>query len=224
MTESCRSQAAAETLPDFGQRLAQVGFAGQASRNVAAGNQEVDFLQKRFNPRVQVIQIGDHGDAGFARPVCGGDCRSRIVTVDVEGAGVDDPFALEFFRLQGQSVVTLPENRALARIVDEDDCLLAGASRGGDEMGLDTQSIELSTMNGSGAVAADLAHVARAHPPLLAGGNRGCDLSAREDVGGTKFYFGSQGGIVRKTDQHVGSIQSDADQIKLGQGVHDGFS
>jgi hypothetical protein len=29
---------------------------------------------------------------------------------------------------------------------------------------------------------------------------------------------------VRKTDQHVGSIQSDADQIKLGQGVHDGFS
>jgi hypothetical protein len=29
---------------------------------------------------------------------------------------------------------------------------------------------------------------------------------------------------VRKANQHVGSIQSDTDQVNLGQWIHDGFS
>ena len=131
---------------------------------------------------------------------------------------------LEFFRLQGQSVVALPENGALAGVVDQDDRLLAGASRGGEQMGLDPQAFELGAVNCGGAVVADLADIAGAQTPLLAGGDRGCDLSARQDVGGTKFDFGSQRGIVRQTNQRVGSIQSDTDQVNLGRWIHDGFS
>ncbi len=126
--------------------------------------------------------------------------------------------------MQGQSVVTLPEDGALSGVVDQDDCLLAGASRDGDEMGLDAEPIELRPVNRGGAVVADLADVAGAQTPLLAGGDGGCDLSARKDLGGTEFDFGSQRGIVGKTNQHVGSIQSDTDQVNFGQWIHDGFS
>ena len=102
--------------------------------------------------------------------------------------------------------------------------MLAGASRGGDEMGLDAQAIEFGAVNGGGAVVADLAHIAGAQAPLLAGGDRGCDLAAGQDVGGAKFDFRSQRGIVRKTNQRVGGVQSDTDQVNFGRWIHDGVS
>ena len=73
-------------------------------------------------------------------------------------------------------------------------------------------------------VVADLADIACAQAPLLAGGDRGCDLAAGQDVGGTKFDFGSQRRIVRQPDQHVGGVQSNTDQVNFGRWIHDGFS
>ena len=73
--------------------------------------------------------------------------RGGIVSIDVKSAGIGDPFAPEFCRLQGQSIVAFPKNGALAGVVDEDDRLLAGASRRGDEMGFDTQALEFGAVN-----------------------------------------------------------------------------
>ena len=84
-------------------------------------------------------------------------------------------------------------------------------------MGLDAQAIEFSAVNGGGAVVADLANVAGAQTPLLAGRDRGCNLAAGKDVGRAKFDFRSQRGIMRKTNQRVGSVQSDTDQVNFGR-------
>jgi hypothetical protein len=48
-------------------------------------------------------------------------------------------------------------------------------------------------------VVADLPDIASLQTPLLTGSDCGCDLSARQDVSGAEFDFGSQRGIVRKT-------------------------
>ena len=146
------------------------------------------------------------------------------MAVDVKSACVDDPLPLQFARLKGQSVVALPKNGALPGVVDQDDRLLAGASRYRDEVGLNAQAIKLSAVNRGSTVITDLADIASAQTPLLACGNGSCHLPARQDVGGAKFDFGSECRIVRKTNQHVGSIQSDTDQVNLGQWIHDGFS
>jgi hypothetical protein len=197
--------------------VAQVLVARQASRNITAGDEVIDFLQQCFYTRVEVVEVGDYRDAGIAGPSCrdrGGGC---IVAIHVERSGVDDPFAVEFFRPQGQSIVALPQDGTLSSVVDQDNCLLAGASRGGDEMGLDAETIKLGAVNGAGCVVTNLTHIASPQTPLLTGGDGGCDLSAREEIGGAKFDFGSVRGMVRKTNQHVGSIQSDTDQVNLGQ-------
>jgi hypothetical protein len=79
-------------------------------------------------------------------------------------------------------------------------------------------------VNRGSAVITDLADITSPQTPLLAGGNGSGHLPARQDVGRAKFDFGSEYGIVRKANQHVGSIQSDTDQVNLGQWIHDGFS
>ena len=94
MAQSCGGKAAAVSVAHRGQRLAQVLVAGQASRNVAAGNEVVDFLQQCFYTRVEVVEVGDYGDAGIARPACGDRCGGGIVSIDVKGAGIGDPFAV----------------------------------------------------------------------------------------------------------------------------------
>ena len=52
-------------------------------------------------------------------------------------------------------------------------------------MSFNAKPLELCAMDCSCLVVADLAHVARAQSPLLAGGDCGCDLTAGEGVGGT---------------------------------------
>ena len=91
-------------------------------------------------------------------------------------------------------------------------------------MSLDAQPFKLGAMDRGRAVIADLADVAGAQAPLLAGSDRGCDLAAGQDIGRTKFDFGSQRGIVRQPYQRVGGVQSDADQVNLGRFIHDRFS
>src|ERR1700730_4154685 len=98
MPQGCSGEPAAILIPDCGEGLAQVLIARQASRNIAAGNEEVDFLQQRFYTGVEVVQVGDHWDSGVAGPSCCDRRGGGIVAIDVKGAGMSDPLPLEFFR------------------------------------------------------------------------------------------------------------------------------
>ncbi len=53
-----------------------------------------------------------------------------VVAVDVEGAGVDDPVAVEIGGLEDEAFVAAAEDGAFAFGVDEDEGLGAGLRRG----------------------------------------------------------------------------------------------
>jgi len=173
------------------------------------------FLQERIDARIQFIEVGDDGNARGARPGGGLGCCSGVVPIDVKSAGVEDPIALEFFRAQRQALVALPEDGALAGFIDEDERLLAGAGRSGEEMRLDADASKLRAMQRGRGVIADLADVARAESPLLAGHDGGGDLAAGQNCCGANFDFGAARGKVRDGNQGVNGIEADADEIDL---------
>ncbi len=195
------------------ERFAQVGFAGDAAGNVAAGNEVIDQWEKGVDAGVELVEISDEGNARGACPSGGGDCSGGVVAVEVEGAGLEDPVALEITRLEGEAVVALPEYGALAGVVDEDEGLLAGAARRGEEMRFDAEARELGAVQGGCEVVADFADIAGAESPGLAGDHGGGDLSAGEDIGGTKFDLGAGGRIVVDGDERVGGIEADTDDV-----------
>src|SRR5260370_9696408 len=88
------SEAAPKSLPESGQGLAQIGFFHQPAGNVPAGDEVVDALQEGFHAGVEFIYVGDDGNAGGARPACGGGCGGGIVSIHVKSSGVDDPVPL----------------------------------------------------------------------------------------------------------------------------------
>src|SRR5439155_23988145 len=93
---------------DGGERFAEVGFAGDAAGNVAAGDEVIDEREKGIDAGVQIVEVGDDGDACFARPGCGCGCCGGVVAVEVEGASFEDPFALQVAGLDGETVIALP--------------------------------------------------------------------------------------------------------------------
>ena len=126
------------------------------------------------------------------------------------------PFAAEFFRSKGQAMVAFPQDGALAFIIDKDKGLLAGTSRGGDQMGFHAQPIKFCAMNHGRMVVSHFANIPGAQAPLLASNHRGRDLPARQDIRGMKLDFGAERGIARHRNERVGGIQPDADNIHLG--------
>src|SRR5882762_2340262 len=129
---------------------------------------------------------------------------------------MDDPIALKFFRTQRQAVVPFPKNGAFATVIDKDEGLLAGTPGSHEEMSFDPRLRKFRAMEFGRAVVPDLAHVASAQAPLLAGNHGGSDLAAREHLRGSKFYFGPARGIVRDGNESIGSVEPHADNIKLG--------
>ena len=91
-------------------------------------------------------------------------------------------------------------------------------------MSVDSQALKFGAVHGGRAIVADFADVAGAQTPLLACRHRGCYLSAGQDVGRAKFDLRSQSRIVRKTNQCVGGVQPDTDQVNLGRLIHDKFN
>jgi hypothetical protein len=59
------------------------------------------------------------------------------VPIDVERTGVDHPIALEIFGPKRQTLVALPENSAFAGVINENESLLARASRRRNEVRFD---------------------------------------------------------------------------------------
>jgi hypothetical protein len=115
--------------------------------------------------------------------------------------------------LESEAVVALPEDGALAGVVNEDESLLAGAAWRGEEMRFDAEARELGAMQRSGKVVTDFADVTRAKSPGLAGDHGGGDLASGENVGGAEFDFGTGGGVVLNGNQRVGGVEADANDV-----------
>ena len=141
----------------------------------------------------------------------------------MEGAGVDDPVAVEVGGVEGEALVAAAEDGALAFGVDEDEGLGAGCAGDGDDAGFDTGVGEGFAMEGGGEVVAEFADVAGAEAPVLAGDDGGGDLSAGEGADGGVFGLGAAGGVGGERDDGVGGVEADADKVDLRRFRH-GFT
>ena len=173
---------ATETTLHLAERGLQVGFAGQTEGEVVVDDEEVDVLEEFINAVVGVVEVGGDEHAGLAGPAGGERGSGGVVAVDVKGAGVDDPFALELRGLEGEALVAAAEDGALAGAVEEDE--RAGAGRGGDvdEVGFGAGAEKLLRVEAGCLVVAELADIAGAKTPRLAGDDGAGDLAAKHDV------------------------------------------
>jgi hypothetical protein len=142
------------------------------------------------------------------------------VAVEVEGVGLEDPLALKVIRSESETVVALPEDGALAGVVDKDEGLLAGAAWGGEKMRLYSATREFGAMQGRGGIVANFADVSRAQSPELAGDHGGGDLASGENVGGAEFNLGARSGVAVNGNERVGGVQANADDVDFKDAGH----
>ena len=200
----------------------EVGLLHETGGEVAGDDGVVDVGEELFDAGVELVEVGDDGDIGLAGPASGLGGGGGVVAVDVEGAGVDDPLALEVGGLEDEAGfgVAADEDGALAFGVDEDEGLGAGCSGDGDDTGFDAGVGEGLAMKGGGEIVAELADVAGLEAPELAGDDSGGDLSAGEDGGGGVFDFGAADGVFGERDDGVGGVEAYAYEVDLGGGLH----
>src|SRR6266478_2888351 len=215
LAECCSGKTATKLFAEQGQGFFQIVFCREAFGNVPASDEEIDALQERFHTGIEFVQISNYGNAGGAGPARRCSCRSRIVSIDVKGARVNDPFLLEFFGTQGQAVVPFPKDSAFAGVVDQDEGLLAGTARSHEEMSFDAGSRKFRAVQFCGAVVANFADVTRAQSPLLASNHGGGDLAARQHLRRTKLDFGTARGIVVDGNECVGGVEANSDDVEL---------
>ena len=137
------------------------------------------------------------------------------MSIHVESASIDNPFSFQIIRLQGESVVSFPKNRSFTSVVDQDDRLLAGASLRSHKMGFDSKAIKFFSVNYGGAVIAHFAGISGPQAPLLTSRNGSSDLAAGQNIGGMKFDFRPERGIMRNENQRICRVKSDTDNINL---------
>src|SRR5205085_5645899 len=108
----------------------------------------------------------------------GCDCsRRRIVTIHVQRAGIHDPLAVEFFRMQTEPLVTPPKDGSFTLTIHQNHSLLAGAAGNRNDLCLDAGMCELVAMKLPSAIVSEFANIASAQSPALAGHHRARYLS-----------------------------------------------
>jgi len=193
LAEGGGGEAAVVAAVHLAEGLFEIGLGCETRGKVAGHDEVVDVGDECFDVRVELIEIGDDGDAGFTGPGGGEDGGFGVVSVDMEGAGVDDPLAVEIGGVEGETFVAADEDGALALGVDEDEGLRAGGAGDGDDASVDTGfgagMGEGFAMEGAGEVVAEFADVAGAEAPVLAGDDGGGYLSAGKSGDGGVFGF-----------------------------------
>jgi hypothetical protein len=142
------------------------------------------------------------------------------VSVYVERASVDDPFALQIFGLQAEPFIASAQNGPFAIAVDEDQGLRAGSVVNDNKLRLDSFAGKGTAVKCGCVIVAQLAYVTGLQAPVLAGDHSGGNLSAGKHVGGVVLHLRAAFRIVRERDQSVRSIQPDADQVHLRRFRH----
>ena len=105
--------------------LFEIPFAGEARGKVAADDEVVDVVDQVFDAGIELVEIGDHGDAGGAGPACGHGCCGGFKAIDVQGARIHDPGAIKVGGLEQQALVAAAEDSAFPSVVDKDERLRA---------------------------------------------------------------------------------------------------
>lgn len=168
----------------------EVGLGHETAGEVSTDDEVVDVLEEFFDAGVDLVEVGDDGNVGFAGPAGCESCCGGVVAVDVEGAGVDDPVSVEFGGLEDETLVAAAEDGALAAAVDQDERLGADAGDSND-LGLDAGAGEGFAVESGGVVVAELAYVAGAHSPVLTGDYGACNLASGKEAGGAVFDLGA---------------------------------
>ena len=138
------------------------------------------------------------------------------MSIDVHEARAANPFAWQLVGLQIEPVIALPEDRALARaLVHDDERQLARAIRHLDQARLDSLARELLALQPARGIIADLAHITAAQSPTLAGDGCSRRLSSRKQSGGEYLGFRVEGRKAWHTDERVGRIEPDREDVAL---------
>src|SRR5579859_2822817 len=209
-----------EFFLDERERFLEIGFGGDAAGNVVAGDEEIDVGKKRVDAGVEIVEIGDDGNFCGASPFGGEGCGGGVVAVDQKGASGGDPFAAKFGGLEGEAFVVSAKDGEFACGVNEDEGLMAGAIRRGEEMRFNAGAIECGAMKLGGVVVAELSDVARAKAPGLASDHGAGNLAAGKNGGGIEFDFGAARGKFAERDESVGGVEAEAHDIDFRRLAH----
>ena len=202
------------------QGVFEVRFPGDLQRKIPADDEVVDIFEKFFDAGICLVEVGNNEHTRFSRPACGLNGSCGVVSIDVKGSGVYDPFAVEFRGTQYKAFIAAAKDSALAGGVDDDERLRAGAAGDRNKLRLHACMGELAAMEFGGLVVAELADISCGQAPALTRDNSGCDLSTRKDADRTVFNLRAGRGKAGERDEGVGGVQSNSDQINLREVMH----
>ena len=148
------------------------GFVHQPAGEILTDDQIIDIRNQLFDAGIRVIEVGDDGNARLARPGSGLRGSGCVVAVDMQNASIDDPFAAKIGGPKNHLVVALANDSALAGSIDEDDVVQAGSAGDRNDLRFDADAAESILVQARRVVVAELANVACAQAPCLAGQGR----------------------------------------------------
>jgi hypothetical protein len=132
----------------------------------------------------------------------------------MEEPGLHDPFPGDFPWEKLKTRIALPQHCPLAvSFIDQNIRRLALAAGLDDPMGLDSCCIHFILLKSAEGIVADLSDISRLQPPTCAGHDRACDLPPGEDFGDAEFNLGVKGRELRKANDCIGRVESDANEI-----------
>ena len=140
LTKSGCSEPAVVAALHLAKSLLEIGFGCEARRKVAADDEVVDVADEVFDVGIELVEVRDDGNAGFAGPSGGEDGGLSVVAIDVESSRIGDPFTIEISGAESEAAVKIAadEDSTFALGIDEDEGLWAGPSGDGDNASFDT--------------------------------------------------------------------------------------
>ncbi len=159
-----------------------------------------------------------------AGPRRGLGCGGSFETINVQGACIHDPGAIEVAGLEQEAFIAAAKYGSFSAVIHEDERLRAGRIRDGYEARVDPGVSKFAPMQIAGFVVAELANVACVQTPGLTGDDGGGSLAAGQDGGVGVFGLGSAGREVHERDQRVDRIETHAYEVDLTLLRHSSYS
>src|SRR5215471_1760517 len=140
----------------------EIRFAGDEAWNVVTGDEVIDLEKERIDGGIKLVEVCRDGDFCFASPLCGLARGGGVVSIHEKRASRGNPVALQFRRLQGETVVMTAENSALASGVNENERLIAGTAGRSEKLRFNANALEGGAMDLRGVIVTEFSDIARA--------------------------------------------------------------
>jgi hypothetical protein len=121
ISQSCSREKAAIPVLHLLQRLLEIVLRHDPARKISTHDKVVDILEKLFDPRINLIQVGNHRNTRGSRPPGRKGRSSSIVTIDVKRPRIHDPLAIEICRLKHKPLIASAQDRPFATRIDKDE-------------------------------------------------------------------------------------------------------